>query len=876
MGDMDRAALAAGPALAEAATADGKIAARSGRAKSALKALAPLGVVAVLALALWLLYGELSHYNYHDIVRSVSGYSALTVALAGLVAVLNYLALTLFDTMGIRYAGGRLACPKTVFTSFLSYVFSYNVGLSIFGASAVRYRFYSAWGLTPAQIARIIGFCVFSFWVGLFSMGSLTFLLAPPEPTPGLPAFLGYGRWIGLALGLPVLLYLALSASGWKVPKIKGVEIGLPRPPMAIGQVLVGCVDWFCAGLVLYVLLPAPAPGLFHFLAIYMMAQIIGVTSHVPGGLGVFETVIVFSLSGAVPGDRLLAALLMYRVVYYLAPLALALVGFLAAELLRQRARLSAGAQGVAKVVLPALPSLLAAGTFIAGAALLFSNATPTAKSRIAFLDLFLPLGVLELSHFAASLAGLGLLVLAEALNRRINAAWFLSCLLLAVGAVLAILKGFRYEEAILLIVMLAFLLPMRGLFHRRAAILTRPSPGWAIALAVVVLCAGWVGFFTWKHVEYSNDLWWQVELHAGAPRFLRAALGVCVLGLVLFGRRLLSPAMHHGGESLPGCADAVRACIATNDAASANLALLGDKLFAFSPDRGAFVMYGLSGRSTVVMGDPVGRPELFSDLVWQFFEEKARSGTRVVFYEVSNRFLPLYLELGMTLVKTGEEASVPLGDFSLEGGRRAKLRTPFNKMRREGYSFRVLEGQERDAAMPEFGRITRAWLGDKGGKEKGFSLGRFGEDYLRNFPCAVIEKEGRVLAFANLWTTGTRAEVAVDLMRHEPGSPNGIMEFLFTNLMLWGREQGFGRFNLGIAPMSGIREGGAAPMLNRGMAMIYRAGGNLYNFEGLRRYKEKYDPEWSPVYLVSHGRFSVPIVAAEIAALVARSAPAS
>jgi len=832
----------------------------------------PIAIGAILTLALWLLFGELRHYRFRDIAKGLSLYPLSSIALAGLLTFLSYLILTLFDTMGVRYAGASLSWPRTAFTSFLSYVFSYNVGLSIFGSSAVRYRFYSAWGLTPPEIAKIVGFCVFSFWVGLFSMGSLTFILSPPEPVPGLAAFFSWGRWIGIVLGIAVLAYLAVCALNWKGLKIRGVQVRLPSLPLALGEVVVGGLDWLLAGLVLFVLLPASDLGVLRFLAIFMMAQIAGVTSHVPGGLGVFETIIVLSLSSLIPADRLIAALLVYRLVYYLAPLALALLGFLGAELLRERGRLAGQAQNIAKFVLPALPSLLAAGTFIAGAILLFSSSTPAAAGRLNYVNLFLPLGVMELSHFAASLTGLGLLVLAEALNRRITAAWFLSCLLLALGALFVLLKGWRYEEAFMLLAMLVLLLPMRSLFHRKAAILAGPQgPFWIVALLVVVISAGWLGFFTWKHVEYSNDLFWQFALHAGAPRFLRAALGVSLVALVIIAREFLRPEVWRKGLRLAGHEAEVRACIALNDAASSNLALLGDKLFFFAEDCGSFLMYGVSGRSTVVMGDPVGDEAGFSDLVWRFYEEQARRGTRVVFYEVSNRHLPLYLELGMTLMKTGEEARVDLSDFNLEGGRRAKLRTPFNKMNREGYSFRVLDGEERDGALGDFAAISKAWLADKGGKEKGFSLGRFDEAYLRNFPCAVIEREGRVEAFSNIWTTGKGGEVAIDLMRHDPGAANGVMEFLFTNIMLWAKERGYAWFNLGIAPMSGIKGGEALPILNKTVALIYHVGGTFYNFEGLRRYKEKYDPVWSPVYLVSRGRFSVPILAAEIAALVAR-----
>lgn len=157
------------------------------------------------------------------------------------------------------------------------------------------------------------------------------------------------------------------------------------------------------------------------------------------------------------------------------------------------------------------------------------------------------------------------------------------------------------------------------------------------------------------------------------------------------------------------------------------------------------------------------------------------------------------------------------------------------------------------------------------GGKEKGFSLGWFDEDYLNNFPVAVVrDTTGRIVAFANLWPGDGRSEVSIDLMRYLPDLPNGIMDYLFIGLFLWGRDQGYAEFNLGMAPLAGLEDHPLSPLWTRIGVWIFRHGEHFYNFEGLRRYKEKFNPQWRPRYLASIGNTQLPNELFNITLLIA------
>jgi phosphatidylglycerol lysyltransferase len=171
---------------------------------------------------------------------------------------------------------------------------------------------------------------------------------------------------------------------------------------------------------------------------------------------------------------------------------------------------------------------------------------------------------------------------------------------------------------------------------------------------------------------------------------------------------------------------------------------------------------------------------------------------------------------------------------------------------------------------MTELRAVSDDWLAEKAGGEKGFSLGFFDESYLRRFPVAVVERDGRVLAFANVWRGARGEELSVDLMRYRRDAPKDIMESLLIYLIAAGKEQGYKRFVLGMAPLSGFESSPIAPFWHRMAALLYKHGEAVYNFQGLRAYKDKFKPAWEPRYLAYPGGLSLPRILADAAALVA------
>ena len=833
--------------------------------------LGPLFGIFLFAVALWVLHHELREHNYHDVIRHLAEIPAHRFLLALALTILSYIIMTGYDTLALRYIRHPIAYGKIALASFIGYAFSNNIGFSMIAGASVRYRLYSAWGLSALETTKVVLFCSLTLWLGFFTIGGIVFLFEPVVIPEALHLPFASVHSFGIIFIMIVGGYLLWSVLRKKPLKIREWNFSLPSTRLFLVQISIASMDWALAGSVLYALLPATATISFQgFLGIFLLAQFAGLASQIPGGLGVFESVILLFLSPTLPASLIFGSLLAYRAIYYILPLGVATVLLGSNELLQKRQGVRRIARYFYQSVSGLAPYLLSFTVFVGGSILLFSGATPAVTWRLEWLTDLLPLPMIEISHFLGSLVGMGLLIVAWGLWRRLDAAYLLTVFLLGAGIVFSLIKGFDYEEAIALAVMLGALLPSRRYFYRKASLFSEPFTfGWFAAIIIVLIGSGWLGIFAYKHVEYSSDLWWHFAFNSNAPRFLRAMVGGIGVALLFTVVRLLRPASPNpllpGQEDLERVSTIVRGTSRTY----ANLALLGDKAFLFSQKGNAFIMYNTEGKSCIAMGDPVGPKGECNELVWRFRELCNHYGAWTVFYEVGHKNLHIYLDLGLTLLKIGEEARVPLYTFSLEGRTRRGMRYTQKKLEKEGFIFEMIPIERVSSLLPELKGISDDWLTEKKTREKGFSLGFFEAKYLKRFPVGVVHKDQKIVAFANIWQGAGKEELSIDLMRYLPEAPKGVMEYLFIHLMLWGKQEGYQWFNLGIAPLSGFEDHALAPLWNRLGAFVFRHGAHFYNFEGLRQYKEKFEPEWKPKYLAATGGLALPHILTNIASLI-------
>lgn len=831
--------------------------------------LAPCAGIAAFVAAIYVLHRSLREVSAHQLFADLHSIPRSAVLGALALTILDYWVLTAYDVLSLQAMRKRLAYPKVVATAFMAFAFSHNLGYAMLSGGAVRWRFYATWGLAAADIAAITIIGGIAFWVGFLLVGGMAFVGWPPVIaswlSPGMTQVLGGLVLVGV---LGSVAWLLRRRRAWQLR-----HWTLPPPAVlpCVELVALACVDWVLVVGVVWILLP-PLPGISfaRFLSCFIVAMAAGNISQVPGGLGVLEATLLMLLGSHRATPALAGALLAYRVIYYLLPFVAAMVLLCCIEALRQRVRLGRMAGALTRLLRPLIPHAAAALTFVAGAVLLVSGATPPAPGRMGQLLARVPLPVVEVAHLLGSIVGMALLLLARGLQLRLSDAYFLALLLLPLGAVLSLAKGIDYEEATLLVVVMAAILPFRRHFPRHAA-LSSPSftPRWALAVGGVLASSLWLTWFCFHHAGVAGHLnWWQVASEGAAPRSLRAGLAASVMLLAFVLWRLLTPLQpRHLGASA-ATLQATAAARAASPEAMGNLVLSGDKAVLLSEDRRAFIMYAITGRCWIAMGDAVGEDHAAAELTWQFYSQAVDHGGLPVFYQVTPHRLPLYLDLGLTLVKLGEEARIELATFSLANARK-DLRRSHARALKEGVSCAWIDPPEVAPLLPQLREVSDRWLAMKGSAEKAFSMGFFADDYVAQLPVVVARWQGRIVAFATVWPTVAREELSFDLMRFLPEAPRGIMDFLLVELLQAGRAAGYRWFNLGMAPLAGLPDRPHAPVWCRLGSRLFWHGDAFYHFRGLREYKAKFDPVWQPRYLACPGGMAMPRALARLSLLI-------
>ena len=826
---------------------------------------------AIALIACRHLLSELDLDALHDSILQVPK-PALLGALAA--TVVGFIILLGYEWSASRYAGVTLAPRILALGGFTAFAIGNAIGLSMLSGGSVRYRLYARHGLGATEVARMTLFASLSLGCALPPLAALATL----SDLSAASTALGLSDTLLGAASVAVLLLFSVLAIGIyrrRLPEQPYADnllvkagrrtLRLPGRRLTFLQLIITALDVAAAATVLYLLLPE-APPFGAFLLVYLLALAAGVLSHVPGGVGVFEAILLAAFADKLGAAPLAAALLLYRLIYVVLPLLVACVFLLINEgqrLFQSRQSLRA-ASGLAAPILAVL-------VFLSGVVLLFSGVTPEIDTRLEHIGFLIPHRLVDASHFGASLIGVLCLLLAQGLRRRLSAAWMLTTILLLVGALLSLLKGFDWEEACLLILTASLLGVFRRSFYRPSRLTELPfSPLYLVSSLCVLGASIWLLLFAYQDVPYSHQLWWQFTLDADAPRGLRSLLGAAVLLVVVSLTWLLRTARPVIHLPTPGELDRAVKILMASAQPDGGLALTGDKALLFHPDEQAFLMYARRGRSLVALYDPIGPPQQRAEMIWQFRDLCDIHHARPVFYQVRAENLPYYMDIGLTAIKLGEEARVDLQRFDLEAkGKEMKdLRYTWNRGTRDGLSLEIFEPGQ--APMDELKVISDAWLTGKNVREKGFSLGRFSEDYLKHFRIAVIRFEGRPVAFANLLETFGHDLASLDLMRAHPEAPKLTMEFMMIGLIQHYKSHGYARFSLGMVPLSGLQPRRGAPLTQRLGSMVFRRGEQLYNFQGLRRFKDKFQPDWEPRYMAVPAGLDPLVALADTAALIA------
>lgn len=285
----------------------------------------------------YLLYRNISRYGLDKLTDSISSIPLESGLLAFCFMAGSYLSLAGFDGSALYYLGKKLPPQKILLASFVSLSIGHNVGISILSSGAVRYRYYTRWGLTATQVGQLIIFCGFTVALGIATLAGALLMVADDKAAAfNIPGPLSY---IGLAIVLlifPVAYVMACVFLPYHLT-IRNWSFRVPDWKLAVFQIAIGTLDFLMVAACLYFLLSGLADVRFIDVALgYAMANMLAILSHVPGGLGVLEAGLLYALPGDVPFGVLIA----FRIVYFLIPLVLGLLLFLATEVWHLRENL--------------------------------------------------------------------------------------------------------------------------------------------------------------------------------------------------------------------------------------------------------------------------------------------------------------------------------------------------------------------------------------------------------------------------------------------------------------------------------------------------------------------------------------------------------
>ena len=528
---------------------------------------------------------------------------------------------------------------------------------------------------------------------------------------------------------------------------------------------------------------------------------------------------------------------------------------------------------------------LLALVVLGSGLVNLFSVLSPALPERAAILHRIFPLVFIHLSRFLTLLTGFALVALSLNIYKRKKRAFQITLMLSFISIIFYLTKGLDYEEAVLSVVLIVLLLLSRKTFTVESRI---PSMKWGflqIGIALVAaLIYGIMGFWFLDMREFGINFTIGESIKqtlsflslAGdtgiVPRTRHArwfldSLNVMTVTAMAYALFAVFRPVVYRFKTLPHERKLAEEITARYGRSSLDFfKYWPDKTFFFSENRHCYIAFRVGGGGAVALGDPVGPEEEIESTIQGFTEYCTNNDWRVAFHQTLPDFLPVYKKLGFRKLKIGDDAIVDLTNFTLDGKEAKKLRHTINQLEKQGFGFVRYDPPISSEVMQQLKQVSDGWLQIPGRRERTFTLGLFDPEYIRSTPVyAAVDPMGEILAFVNSIPSFCKGEATIDLMRHLPDAPPGIMDFLFIKLFFAKKEEGYLRFSLGMAPMAGFQEHEEASAEERAVHYFMQQLHFLFSYQGLLHYKAKFATIWEPRYTIYRNVLNLPRVARAI-----------
>lgn len=618
----------------------------------------------------------------------------------------------------------------------------------------------------------------------------------------------------------------------------------------------VSLLEWVSACILLYFIVYQYDKG-FSFMPVlvsFTLASIAGVASMLPGGAGSFDFILLLGFKYyGMNVESALAALVMYRIFYYFIPLLMGIIITFSKQLLGGRK---------AKVKNEQLKSLITKTSnftnlflsflvLISGMVLLASALVPGLVERLKIAYKILSLPIMHWSNQISICIGILLIFISKEIGMKVKRSYFATLFLLFCGALSTFLKGFDYEEAIVLSFVFILLFFSKDSFYRKSL----PFNWLKTIFTVLLSLVGILTYVKLRHMILVDFLSAHMTTRVpGLVRFNSVFTGaVSYMSLVVFiiGWQLTKPRIEKDERYESIDEEKLKAFLEHNNGNFlTHLIFLRDKHIFWAQGGSVAIVFEKSHNIIVVLGDPIGNDRLFSEGITEFLNFIDEYGYKASFYQVSDTHLPMYHDLGYIFFKLGETALVNLAEFDLQSPESRSFRNVISRFKKDGMEFKLLEYLP-DELYDELKEVSDQWLGKR--KEMGFSLGSFDKNYLKHSPVAVVKNSStnQIVAFATVMPSydGNKS-VSLDLMRFKNDAPKNTMTFLILNLLMSYKDKKYEIFNLGMVPLNNVGNRQRAHMPEKLAYLVTIYGNHIYSFAGLRSYKTKFSPIWEPRYL--------------------------
>ncbi|MBQ3834079.1 MAG: lysylphosphatidylglycerol synthetase family protein, partial [Elusimicrobia bacterium] len=509
-----------------------------------------------------------------------------------------------------------LKFKNVVFTCFISNALGNNTGYSMLFGGSIRYRLYSLYNVSMLNVTKVLFFSSATIWLGLLIIGGIVFTFFPVTLSEG-KFFFQSSQPLGFLFLFIVTLYTLLNIFKSKPIKIFNKwTITFPGIKITLWQMLLATADWIIASCTLYVLLPQGEIPYITLLQIFLIAQMLGILSQVPGGMGVFETAIVMMLPEATESSYVMGALLAYRAIFYFFPLSIALTLLASHEFFRAKKRFKVLARFYGGRMSSLIPQALSISIFISGAMILFSGVTDVSSSVIKRLVEYIPVYILDFFHFTISVIGIILLFVSRGLLLRIKKAHFYAVVLLAILFPLALINGYGYEKIVFLLAMLALVIPSKKYFYRPLSLIAvKLNAVWFMMISAVFITSVWLSFFVYRPKIYSwTDFFMSLFSASDWSRSLRVCIGMVITFAIIIIAELWKR-YRYKQSSID--IENIKKLSGNSMYIYSKYAFENRNIFDMNSD--AFMMYSQINNSAVVFGDPVGNNKDAGELIWDF-----------------------------------------------------------------------------------------------------------------------------------------------------------------------------------------------------------------------------------------------------------------